>query len=96
MFFISHWQAECVRDHPPGQKEGVSMKVKFFATTAAALALAATPVLAQANGANRAPAPVEETEELAGSGLVLLLLAAAAAVAGVIVIADGDDEPTSP
>lgn len=38
---------------------------------------------------------VEDANRL-GGGLIVGILAAAAVIAGIIIIADGDDEPTSP
>lgn len=38
---------------------------------------------------------LEDANQLAG-GAIVGILAAAAVIAGIIIIADGDDEPTSP
>lgn len=71
--------------------------IKHIIATTAALGLISTPVLAQAE---RAPAPVEDSEALEGeNGILIALLAAAAVIAGLIIIASDDDEevlPTSP
>jgi len=76
------------------------MIAKLLTTSAAALALSATPVLAQEASIDRLPAPVEtQAEELeGGGGIILALLAAAAIIAGIIIASGGDDEalPTSP
>ncbi|WP_340587128.1 hypothetical protein [Erythrobacter alti] len=78
------------------------MIAKLFTTATAALALSATPVLAQEASIDRAPAPVEmQSEQLEGQsgGLLLALLAAAVIIAGIIIAAGGDDDeplPTSP
>ncbi|WP_114520649.1 hypothetical protein [Altererythrobacter sp. ZODW24] len=74
------------------------MKTKFIAPAVASIALAATPIAAQATTADRASAPVSSASNLeGGSGILIALLAAAAVIAGIIIIADGDDddEPTS-
>lgn len=69
------------------------MTTKFLATTAASLALVATPVVAQATTADRASAPAGATSELeGGSGIIIAILAAAAIIGGIIVAADSDDD----
>ena len=45
--------------------------------------------------ANRKGEQLEDANQLAG-GAIVGILAAAAVIAGIIIIADGDDEPTSP
>ena len=71
------------------------MKIRNLALATAALALVASPALAQASF-GRALAPVEGESEIAGGiGLLAGLLAAAAVIGGIIVIAD-DDSPASP
>lgn len=78
------------------------MIAKIATTAAAALALSATPVLAQEASIDRLPAPVDaQGEQLeGGSGILIALLAAAAIIAGIIIAADGGtdeaDLPTSP
>lgn len=78
------------------------MIAKIATTAAAALALSATPVLAQEASIDRLPAPVDaQGEQLEGeSGILIALLAAAAIIAGIIIAADGGtdeaDLPTSP
>ena len=70
------------------------MRKRLITATAAAVALVTAPVAAQSALAQRAPAAMGESEEIAPA--LLLALAAAAAVAtGIVVIAD-DDTPTSP
>ena len=71
------------------------MKIRNVALATAALALAASPAIAEA-AFERSVAPVQGESELEGGSTVLIaVLAAAAVVAGIDVIAD-DDEPTSP
>ena len=68
------------------------MTIRKIALAAGALALAASPAIAQANF-DRAIAPVEGESELeGGSGILIAVLGAAAIVAGIIVIADDDDD----
>ncbi|MGB3167276.1 MAG: hypothetical protein WBA68_10930 [Alteraurantiacibacter sp.] len=77
------------------------MIAKTFTAAAAALALTATPVLAQETEIDRAPAQVDvqaEQDGRHGPGLLLAVLALAAII-GAIIIAVGDDDedlPTSP
>lgn len=74
------------------------MKLRNFATAAAALSLVAAPISAQ----ERAAAPAKETSEMAGAPSAFIVLAGIAAIiAGVILIGDSDGEsredlPTSP
>jgi hypothetical protein len=65
--------------------------------SAAALGLAAAPVVAQAAPA-RASTPVAQNEEIAGGGTFLYVALAAAAVALVVIFANDDenDLPSSP
>ncbi len=73
------------------------MKIKLLVPAVASIALSVTPVMAQATTADRASAPVGSASNLEGeNGILIALLAAAAVIAGIIIIADGDDEPTSP
>ncbi len=73
------------------------MRLKALATVVGALGLVVTPIVAQAaNSPARAGAPVDEAEELAGSGIIIALLAAAAVVAAVVIAVEDEDEPTSP
>lgn len=73
------------------------MKIRNFALATAAVALAATPAIAEA-AFDRSSAPVEgESEVGGGSGLIIAVLAAAAVIGGIIIIADdGDDDAVSP
>ena len=68
------------------------MTTKFLATTAASLALVATPVVAQATTADRASAPAGATSEMGGSNMLIAILAAAAIIAGIIIAADNEDD----
>lgn len=78
--------------------------MKFGKMTAgfAAASLAVAPVAVQAAetvapAVERLGATSESSENLEGeNGILIALLAAAAVIAGIIIIADGDDEPTSP
>lgn len=70
------------------------MKTRTFALAAAALALVASPVLAQASF-ERASAPTDEESELAGgAGIAAALIGVAAVVGGIIALSD-DDDPVS-
>ncbi len=73
------------------------MTTKFLAPAVASIALAVTPIAAQATTADRASAPIDSTSELeGGSGIIIAILAAAAIIAGIIIAADNDDdEPVS-
>ncbi len=65
------------------------MKLRNFATAAAALSLVAAPVAAQ----ERTTAPVSDTSELADSpSAVIVLLGIAAIIAGVILLGGDDGE----
>ena len=66
--------------------------MKKFILPFAAVAMAATPVVATAADAQRSSQPVEESAELAGLSLIIAALAAAAVIAGIIVAADDDDD----
>lgn len=70
------------------------MKLKSLAVGIAALAAAVAPVGASALAAQRSAAPVEDANELQGTGLLLGIVAAAAVIAGIIIIAD-DSDPVS-
>jgi len=79
------------------------MNAKTFTTAAAAIALTATPVLAQEASIDRMPAPVDaQGEQLGdedrGPGLLLAILAVAAIAAGIYIALDDDEDtlPTSP
>lgn len=74
--------------------EGQTMKFKILSIGAAAMALAATPVLAEAGLAQRTASPVEESEGFAPAVLIGVL-AVTAIVTGAILVAD-DSSPTSP
>lgn len=72
------------------------MKIRNFALATAALALAASPAIAEA-AFERTVAPVEGESEIGGGGstLLLALLGAAAVIGGIIVVADDDDDSVS-
>ncbi|WP_321323536.1 hypothetical protein [uncultured Parasphingorhabdus sp.] len=78
------------------------MKFATMAASLASLTLAASPVAAQSS--NSVSSAIQRTDATPGSleklegenGILIALLAAAAVIAGIIIIADGDDEPTSP
>jgi len=79
------------------------MKFSKLAAIVAALSLSTAPLMAQAvksvtSSVERVGAAKEaDAEKLEGStGIIIAVLAAAAVIAGIIIIADGDDEPTSP
>ncbi|VWX57619.1 hypothetical protein [Sphingorhabdus sp. 109] len=78
------------------------MKFATMAASLASLTLAASPVAAQSSNSvssaiQRTDATPGNLEKLEGeNGILIALLAAAAVIAGIIIIADGDDEPTSP
>ncbi|MEP2988595.1 MAG: hypothetical protein ABJN65_04395 [Parasphingorhabdus sp.] len=78
------------------------MKLNKMAAGIAAASLAVAPVAAQAADSvapavERIGATSENSEKLEGeNGILIALLAAAAVIAGIIIIADGDDDPTSP
>ena len=68
---------------------------KLIIGTATA-ALAVTPIAAQA-APQRMPAPVTaDAEELSGSPWLLIIGIAALLALGVVLLSDGDEEPTSP
>lgn len=71
------------------------MKLKTIATAFAAVALAASPVLVQAETVERQGAKIGKSEELAPALAILLGFAVASAVVvGAVVIAD--NSPASP
>lgn len=70
------------------------MKFRNIAAAMAAVTLAASPAMAQAE---RAAAPVSQEDELGGPSIILAILAVAAIIAGIIIAADsGDDSAVSP
>lgn len=58
----------------------------------AAVAMAATPVVATAADAQRSSQPAGEVSEAGGSATIIALLAAAAVIAGIIIAVDDDDD----
>ncbi len=72
------------------------MKLRHLTTSVLALAMAATPVLAQA-APERASAPVTEESEMAGRPRLLWILAAIAIGVGIyFLFIDDNDDPDSP
>lgn len=71
------------------------MKLKSVAIGLAALAAAVAPVGASALSAQRSAAPVEDANELQGTGLIIGIVAVAAIIGGIILIADDSDDPVS-
>lgn len=74
------------------------MKISKLTTALGALALIATPIVAQAAEAPvRASADVTDAENMAGGGgIIVALLALAAVIGGVVIALEDDEEPTSP
>ena len=75
------------------------MTFRKLAAASAAMALAATPVLASAAPADidRGTAPVAGESDLGGGSSFLLILALVAFGAGIFLLADNDDDtPDSP
>ena len=76
------------------------MKIRHLLTALSAVSLAAVPVAAQAQSADRASAPVSGESEFAGSiGPALIIVAIAAAGMIALLVTDddddGDDQPIS-
>ena len=72
------------------------MKIRTLAAAAAVLSLATAPAVAEISF-DRASAPADKKNELAGgSGLLIAIGAAAAVIAGIVIASDGDDDPVSP
>ncbi|MGB7408382.1 MAG: hypothetical protein WA908_07740 [Pontixanthobacter sp.] len=74
------------------------MKFRTLLVATAAVSMAASPAIAQAD---RAVAPVSGESALGGdgdgTGIILALLAAAAVIAGIVIAVDNDDDtPESP
>jgi len=70
------------------------MKFRSIAAATAAVALAASPAMAQAE---RTAAPASQKDELGGPSIILAILAVAAIIAGIIIAVDsGDDSAVSP
>ena len=77
------------------------MKLQKFASLVAAASLATAPAIAQSVNAPVAQrigaTSSTSAQKLQGSnGILIGVLAAAAVIAGIIIIADGDDNPSSP
>ena len=73
------------------------MKNRFAVAALAALAVAATPVLAQTSVARVSAASGGESEAEGSTGIIIGVVAAAAVIGGIVIAADQDsDTPTSP
>ncbi|MCG6120809.1 MAG: hypothetical protein MEP44_09210 [Blastomonas sp.] len=73
------------------------MKNRIAAAALAALAITATPVLAQASAQRVSATSAEDSEAEGGTGIIIGVLAAAAVIGGIVIAADQDsDTPTSP
>ena len=68
------------------------MRMKIFSLVAASVALAATPVVAQAQSADRAAAPVSSEQELGGGSDGLIAAIAIAVLAAFIYFTVDDDD----
>jgi hypothetical protein len=75
---------------------GGQLMLRNLIVGTAAVALAATPIVAQA-APQRIPAPVAaESEELGGSPWLLIIGIAALVGLGIVLLTDGDEDPVSP
>lgn len=73
------------------------MKNRFAVAALAALAVAATPVLAQAGAPRVSASSSDESEAEGGTGIIVGIVAAVAVVGGIVIAADQEsDTPTSP
>ncbi len=70
------------------------MKFRNIAAATAAISLAVSPAMAQAN-IDRTAAPVEGESELGGSSIILAILSAAAVIGGIYIAIDDDEEAIS-
>jgi len=71
--------------------------LKKAAISLAATSLVAAPVAASAAQSVRAASPVKGQNELEGeTSWIVLALAAVGIIAAIVLLTDGDDEPTSP
>lgn len=70
------------------------MKIRNIVAAAAAITLAASPAVVQAN-VERTAAPIEGESELGGSSLILAALAAAAVIGGLFIVLDDEEEAVS-
>lgn len=70
---------------------------KKAAVSLAATSLVAAPVAASAAQSVRAPSAVEGESELGGeNSWIFIALAAVGIIVGIVLLTDGDDNPTSP
>ena len=67
------------------------MKIRTMALASAALALAATPAIAEV-AFERSVAPIEEANELTGTEILIGVLVVGAVVGGIIIATDNDDD----
>lgn len=72
------------------------MNVRNLLFTAGAVALAAAPLAAAASGAARASQPIDDESEFGSMESRFLIGGILAAGLAILIIADDDDEPTSP
>lgn len=66
--------------------------MKKFMLPIAAVAMAATPVVATAADAERSSQPGEAVSEAGGSATIIAILAMAAVIAGIIIAVDDDED----
>ncbi len=66
--------------------------MKKFMLPIAAVAMAATPVVATAADVQRSTETADQVSEAGGSATIIAILAAAAVIAGIIIAIDDDDE----
>lgn len=73
------------------------MKNRIAVAALAALAIAATPVLAQNAVQRVSSASAEDSEAEGSTGIIIGIVAAAAVIGGIVIASDQDsDTPTSP
>ena len=72
------------------------MRMRDLIAAAGALALSATPVMAQSAPIERASAPVEAQSELFGGSTLLTIALIVALGIGIFLIVDDNDDPDSP
>ena len=72
------------------------MRMRDIFAAAGALALSASPVMAQSASVDRASAPVEAQNELFGGSTLLTVALLVALGIGIYLIVDDNDDPDSP